>query len=270
MEQITDINEMHSLLLGTLEFIDKVCKENNIKYSVVGGTAIGAIRHKGFIPWDDDVDIGMLREDYEKFLKIMDSGKYNETKYKCLHYSPLYPNYYYRFAKMVDTTTSLTESNLIKNENMGLYVDIFPFDYANLKTIKTLTNKPQRFSTFLLLASRTKYIWNKKFFKNFVTLPAYIWAKIFGKKYWINKCFNIEKLSNSSPSIFINAFSGCYGLKEVMPKNIYDETISVPFENIKVEIFKNYDTYLFGAYGDYMTPPPPEKRKTHSITVFKK
>lgn len=269
MEQIIDINEIHSLLLGTLEFIDKVCKENNIKYSVVGGTAIGAIRHKGFIPWDDDVDIGMLREDYEKFLKIMDSGKYNDTKYKCLHYSPLYPNYYYRFAKMVDTTTSLTESNLIRNENMGLFVDIFPYDYVDETKIKKAIKKTRINSLMLVYASRKHYIWHKNFFKNFIALPAYTWAKILGKDFWMKKCIKIEQACKTKTEI-VAPFGGAYGIKEIMPISIFDSTIRVPFETIEVELFNNYDTYLTNIYGDYMTPPPPEKRIPHSIKVYKK
>lgn len=269
MKQITDINEMHTLLLGALEFIDKVCKENNIKYSVVGGTAIGAIRHKGFIPWDDDVDIGMLREDYEKFLKIMDSGKYNDTKYKCLHYSPLYPNYYYRFAKMVDTTTSLTESNLIKNENMGLFVDIFPYDYINNSKFTKIMKLSNRYTMLLVMASSKKYSKANKFWIDFKGQTYYFLAKILGKDFWMKKCIKIEQACKTKTEI-VAPFGGAYGIKEIMPISIFDSTIRVPFETIEVELFNNYDTYLTNIYGDYMTPPPPEKRIPHSIKVYKK
>ena len=95
MIEIKDLKEIQKIGLNTLKFIDKVCKENDIKYSLCAGTALGAIRHKGFIPWDDDIDIMMTRENYDKFLNIMDNLQ--DKNYKCLHFGKKFPNYFYRF-----------------------------------------------------------------------------------------------------------------------------------------------------------------------------
>lgn len=121
------LTEIKQVELGILDYIVDICNKYNLIYYLSYGTLIGAIRHKGFIPWDDDIDISMPRNDYEKFLKITSSGQIN-SKYKCL--VPLVDGYYYEFAKVIDTSTIVEDVSVQSTEN-GVWVDIFPLDGLN-------------------------------------------------------------------------------------------------------------------------------------------
>ena len=124
MQEIKTVEELQKIELEILKYIDKVCKENNLTYFLAYGTLIGAIRHKGFIPWDDDVDIQMPRDDYNKLCDIL---KEENGRYKLLdHKEGL--GYIYPFAKVIDSNTRLIETGLTETVNMGVYIDIFPID----------------------------------------------------------------------------------------------------------------------------------------------
>ena len=121
MDKLTTA-EVKKIELDMLAYIHKVCVENNIRYWVCGGTLIGAIRHNGFIPWDDDIDIDMPRPDFERFKKIADSSRY-------MLLTAENEKYYYASAKLVDNNTVLNENNFEGNiDGLGVFVDIFPLD----------------------------------------------------------------------------------------------------------------------------------------------
>ena len=125
MQQITDIKELRSLQMGILDDVDRFCNTHHLRYSLSSGTLIGAVRHGGYIPWDDDIDIYMPREDYERFLA---SYADQEGRYRVLD-----PNkeshYYYTFAKVVDQRTRMVEKET-KGYEIGVYIDVFPVDYV--------------------------------------------------------------------------------------------------------------------------------------------
>lgn len=269
MEEITDIKEVQKIALGILKHIDKICKENNIQYYLAGGTLLGAIRHKGFIPWDDDIDIFMLRPDYERFLKIMDNTKHEQ--YKCLHYGKDYPNYIYRFAKVVDLNTKVQESTLISHEDMGVFVDVFPIDGINIKKWKKPIRKTTILAKFIEVSACTTIPKTKSKLKYIIKKILRCYTKVFGWKYWLNKHEQyIKKFHNLDNYEHRYPFSGCYKFKDIMPKELYDDIIEVEFEGYKFPAFRNYDYYLSSLYGDYMTPPPPEKRIAHTLKIYKK
>lgn len=269
MKLINDKSQIQQILTNILKFIDEVCQENNLTYSIVGGTAIGAIRHKGFIPWDDDIDIGLLRKDYDKLLQILDSDKYKNSKYKCLYFAKENKNYFYHFAKVVDSTTYLEESNYISCPKMGLYVDIFPFDDIDESKAAKIVKKSQFYASVLSISAQKNINWSKNFFKNlFFKIPSFIFIKTLGYKFWAKKYNKFKLKFKNDNSKLVYPFGGGYGVKDITPKEYFSSTTDVSFENITVKIFKNYDEYLTHVFGDYMTPPPPEKRRWHQITAY--
>lgn len=273
MEEITEnIKEVQSISLEILKFIDKVCKENDIKYSLCGGTLLGAIRHKGFIPWDDDIDIFMLRQDYDKFLKIMDEDSKTNKKYKALHFGENCKDYFYRFTKVVDLDTALTESTYITPQDMGVFVDIFPMDDVDTKNIKKVVKKKDHILRWLTYATNNKNKTNYKSpVKKIAKFIAVAYAKSFGWKHWTKKSEKYATSFNNKGFDHIFAFSGAYGIKDVFPKSMFDEFVELDFEGYKFPAIKQWDMYLKQLYGDYMTPPPPEKQITHhDFKTYKK
>ncbi|MBQ8522133.1 MAG: LicD family protein [Clostridia bacterium] len=268
MEEIKDIKEIQRISLNILKYIDKICKENDIKYSLCDGTALGAIRHKGFIPWDDDIDIMMTRENYNKFLNLMDNIK--DPNYKCLHFGKDFPNYFYNFAKVVDLNTYVEEINFPRHKDMGIFVDVFPVDGIPKDKINKLTNKYCKLRMFHHFAATKKFVKSSKGWMR--TIPKFFmwtYCKVFGWKHFYKKSENLLKKYPLKNCDYAGIYCE-YGKKEMIPKEMFNETILVDFEDEKFPILKEYNYYLTNVYGDYMTPPPENERQAHHIIAFKK
>lgn len=264
MEELT-LAQIQQICTKTLEKFDRICRENNLKYAAAGGTMLGAVRHKGFIPWDDDVDVNMPREDYEKLLKL----QYEDGEHKILHYSYC-DEYYYTFAKMVDKNTVIVDPCRSEKE-MGVYIDIFPVDYVgDIKTeAPNNVKKAWRNSKFWeRLGSDINY--NKGFSpKYFIKLVFRGTVFPFRKK--LLKHFDYYFANIPKSEYCANLQLGTYGLRECFKSSLWDEMTDLEFEDIKVSAFKDYDSYLTALFGDYMTPPPENKRdSTHTFKAYKK
>lgn len=270
MEQITNIKEVQSLALQILCYVDRVCRENNIKYALAGGTLLGAVRHKGFIPWDDDIDIIMPRPDYEKFLKIMDNT--NSNNFKCLHYGENFPNYFYRFAKVVDLSTSLREAEYIQNPDLGVFVDVFPVDGIDINKAEKILNKSRKYSTLLMFSANKKYTKSPHgFLRSILKFFVFCHSKLFGWKFWLKKHENYVKNFKFEDYEFSMPYAGANGKRDVLEKHYFNEIIELEFESHKFCAFKEYDKYLTHVYGNYMQLPPKEKQVTHhEFKIYKK
>ena len=248
-----------------LKRFDEICSENGIKYCAAGGTMLGAIRHKGFIPWDDDIDINMLREDYEKLLKL----EFEDENYKISHYSYT-DNYFYSFAKMIDKRTLIDEPHR-SEKDMGVYIDIFPVDYVGdyEKEAPENVKKAWKNSKFWEhLGSDIKF--NKsaspKYFAKLIFRGA---VYPFRKK--LLKHFDYAFADIPESEYCANLQLGTYGMRECFKSDLWNDLIYYDFENTRVLGFRDYDSYLSALYGDYMTPPPEDKRSSaHTFKAYKK
>ena len=273
MEKV-ELRESQKISLEILNIISNICDEKGLRYSLIYGTLIGAVRHKGFIPWDDDVDIMMPRPDYEILLNYLEEKK------------DIYPNlevfnpntnkdYPYMITRISDNRYIIDTENE-KDCGMGVFIDIYPYDGLGNTNEEALKYglKGDRLSSLCFLATREQYRWEKlnSTIKNVVKAPLYLFAKCIGKEYFQRK---LQALGNVKP-YDESEYIGCVvwlsgGDKDIFKREWFDELITVPYEEYSFKIPKAYDEVLSKTYGDYMKLPPEEERIGHHFyKVYKK
>lgn len=262
MKKIENIEELHKILLDIAKDFHHVCVENNIPYYMLGGTMLGAVRHKGFIPWDDDMDFGVERKYFEKLEKIMveriDSPYRLLTKYN----SKIIFN---DFDKLEDSRTLVQDpsrSNI--NEEYGINVDVFPLDITNGKRGSFSRNRMVRYIAVInSLKNRSL-----KSLEWFTILKAIIIRLFF---FPFSKFFLLDfakKYLISGKGEFLSNLYGFWGTREVVPKEVMGTPVLYQFENISLYGPEKFDEYLSILYGDYMTLPPEDKRHIHLSNFY--
>ena len=264
MRQLT-LDEIKKIELDMLIKFNDFCQKRNFRYYLSGGTLLGAVRHKGFIPWDDDIDVCMPRIDYERFVKSF----YSETS-RLQVKSNILNNFSAPFAKMVDTYTFVNSTYSSSDIGTNLWIDIFPIDGLpeNIELVKNIYEKCSFFRTILSLndAKLGEGTTTFRKYSKFLLQPI---AKLYGKKHCIDKIERIAKQYSYNESQYVGAITwGLYGVGERMLKADFEKSVEVEFEGYKFPTFSCWDSYLQGLYGDYMQLPPLEKRKTHDMEVY--
>lgn len=253
-ENIT--KELQKIELNIFKDFIKVCDKLNINYYLIGGTLLGAIRHNGFIPWDDDIDVCMLRDDYEVFIKY--GQEYLDKNYFLQTYETdsEYPGCY---AKIRDNNTTFLEDSVkTKKMNHGIFIDIFPLDDYHKH------NKVKEKLIYYKLYNE-KFIHDKNFKKRLVAKLAKI---LYGNKTKLELCKMQEMIyTRKSNSNYVTNYCGAWGVeKETHNKKCFEDFKIVKFENLDVKVPIGYDEMLKKTYGDYMQLPPKEKRVSHHNT----
>lgn len=260
--EIISLEDKQKLLIKLLELFHSICEENGLVYNIFGGTMLGAVRHKGIIPWDDDIDVTMPRPDYNRFISLI------RGKYKGQFVIHTYPdkNYIYPYAKFGLFGTLLIE-NIVKHpyNMLTLNIDVFPNDgYPIDETIFKSYNTCERaiiLMTYNLMPRKNILkrafleIKKRKYMNN-------------GIEFYLKK--QIEMFSsNPEDSEYIVCQGAGWGKRGKLKRDLYYDRILYDFNNIKVWGIRNYDEHLKSLYGDYMTPPPPEKRiNPHNASLF--
>ena len=259
--------ELHENLLKIAEEFHKICSKHAIPYYMLGGTMLGAIRHNGFIPWDDDMDFGVPREHYHRFVQIAE-------KELPSHYAVItYTNSTYAmmgFAKVMDETTRIEEEFQPRgNEMLGVNIDVFPLDHCNgnkgLLSANFRTRAMFKLQKLLFVESKNRP-WPKKMLAwtaqrlipiGRTKIPRYQDRQLSARAYKGRDTYG-----------FYANFFGAWGLKEIVSKEVFGTPVLYPFENIELYGVKYPDTYLEHLYGDYMQIPPEEHRHIHQINAF--
>lgn len=253
------LEKLHECLLLILDEIDRICCENNIPYFLDSGSALGAIRHGGFIPWDDDIDVGMLRENYDRFIQV---AKEELSDRFFLQTTETESEYLGFNAKIRLNGTFFPEKvNEGKNIHQGIFVDVFPFDYIsdnkNLALIETKISR--RLVSIYLFASQS----NKRghVFKEFIRKVC----KIIPQRMYRRFCLNFYLRHNEKRTRRVTCYSYKMNQHKILHFNLQDmQTVHrVKFENKSYNIMDGYDSYLKKMYGNYMELPPIEKRFVH-------
>lgn len=273
MDRNKELDIVHKEELRILENLLKIFQKYNIRNYMLGGTFLGAIRHKGFIPWDDDVDIGIPRPDYERFLKIcreelnsdfkMITGEDEESKY----------NY---FCKIESKKVRLYDDGCKIHKIYGAWIDIFPMDgMPNNKILRNLHK-------FNLLKHRafwklTENCGNVAIQSNHRSLLERIIiffgvhfkvGKLFSKKKELLKINRMLQKYDYDSSVYNVNFMGAYKFKEMFKKELFDKTEEYQFEYLKLTGVLDYDFYLKQLYGNYMKEPEVEERNQHSTKLL--
>lgn len=256
------LKELHEVQIEILEDIVRICKKYHLRYFMIYGTLIGAIRHKGFIPWDDDLDVGMPRDDYEKFIEI--ARKELDEKYY-LQNSDSDSGYWLPFAKVRKHNTLFEEPSVAKMSDKvhkGIFVDIFPFDYVQ-------KNKGYFVHSQFVLSkaiNETMYykagvFTNKNVlkYKHIVTvlnlLPMRALSKLQRR---------VASMQNKKKAQYFADFNSSRKyLAAIYPLTWFLPTAVGEFNGRKFDIPRNYDLYLRMVYGDYMKMPKEEERVNH-------
>lgn len=266
-------NELRKVQLLQLKLalkVKEICDRHKINYFLIAGSLLGAVRHNGFIPWDDDLDIGMLRKDYEKFLFFANK--------ELPHYIFL-QNWYtdkkmaLPYTKLQLKNTKYIEQNIQRAEiEKGIFIDIFPFDNVPQKKKDLKKQKILSFFYTRVLLMKSNYIlWKKnQYLKRFI----YIFIKIISFFYSYNflhkKLEDIMKKYNNVPSKFIVNIGGSYGYdKEILFFEWINKTIDLNFENNQFSCPIMYKRYLQHFYGNYLKfPPENERYNRHNIVII--
>lgn len=252
------LKNLHEILTMMLEDVKRVCAKNDIRYFISYGTLIGAVRHKGFIPWDDDLDIAILREDYERFVKLPSSEfKYGMFIEDCVKTE----GYGHVFAKVMLPGTTNAEcftENVKCAQN--IYIDVFPLDYT---TDKRIALKIQHYACLFyarLMLLNCGYIYTKTGIKKVIYNFGYFIAGKCNKNNLYKKWLEwATKYSDKKCNVKSMAAIYCLD-KELMPAELFAKSNDYDFEGHKFSAVADYNKYLNIIYGDYMKLPPIEQR----------
>ncbi len=259
-----ELEKLQALELKIAGEVRRICEKHGIRYFLIAGSALGAVRHQGFIPWDEDMDFGMVRPEYERFLAAcreeLDPSVY------FLQTMETDPGYAFAFAKIRLCGTKIVETfSRDARCRQGIYVDIFPFDLIPDDPAARNRQRRARLIAKLLYASKLGYRAGGG--KNAVIRGGIrALAAVLPRGFLLSakkKAYAMYRDANGRDMV---TAEGSYGYtREIISASYTEELVPMPFGTETFPVFARYDEYLRGMYGDYMTPLPPEAREKHEI-----
>ena len=254
------LQEMKEIELELLKRFHSFCVENNIRYFISHGTLLGAIRYKGFIPWDDDVDVLVPRADYDRLMA--DFTDHDNIRLVSFERDP---RYRFPFAKLCDMTIIKDESGIDNGVPLGLSLDVFPLDTWDPNPIKAEQEARQLQKLIKGLSlSKLKVPNASTTLKRAVQGALIIASKLRSPGYFLNRIVQMSCREDQKGSAYLGCKCWCiYGSREIIPAEVFSDTVEVVFEGYRFPAPAGYDAYLRSLYGDYPKDPPPEKQKTH-------
>ena len=263
-----NIELLHQVDLNIAKEVVKLCRKYDLRYYMLGGTMLGAIRHKGFIPWDDDIDLGMPRVDYEKFLDI--AQKELPQSFKVVNYRNT-ENYHYYITRILDTETKVAEIRIgnDKEKYTNASIDIFPVDgtpnnclLRKIYVFRILFHRAMMSLCYKdsIDKDRKRSLPEKMLLLVLMKLPIEKMTSAYKQKCIIDKLMSKQDFDHSK---YVANLMGAYRSKEIMPREVYGDGTLYPFEDTEFFGVDDYDGYLKRQYGDYMKLPPESSRKVH-------
>lgn len=262
MENDEELTRLHRLQLGMLKTCVDICERHNIRYFLLGGSALGAVRHCGFIPWDDDIDIGMPRPDYERFLSMAKNELNGRLFLQTWDTDPGYP---LQFAKLRDSKTTFLQKNVAHlSMNHGVSLDIFPLDGCSSSSV---ANKLSFFAFKVLRALYQKKIGMCS--SNRLAIPIKLFSALLSKRKLKQAIGALMANADYENSTYVVNWCGSWGAKEIVANNVFGKGKRLDFDGLDVVVPAQVESYLTSLYGDFMRLPPEEKRRRpHSADVI--
>lgn len=262
-----EIKELRKILLELMDEIHAFCEKHGLKYYLSGGTLIGAIRHKGFIPWDDDIDIHMPRPDYEKFLELFPKESEN-----VLLENRLNDKYRYTYAKVCKKNTLVVEHAMDGGVDEGVFIDVFPLDALG----NTEEEAKKLMDKLSLKVDMTRSLiyrqWRKgvPFTRNFAIWGLHVVSLMAGGHKKLIKDINkIMTTYDYDKSKYVGEFIDKVQYKRITEKSLYGNGVLHEFEGRQYYVPDDYDKVLRNFYGDYMKLPPKEQQVlTHGFDAY--
>ena len=271
MRREVDLAEYKQIVNGVLSYMDTLCRKEAITYYLAYGTLLGAVRHKGFIPWDDDVDVIMDRNNFIRFIEAM--RRENHPYYKLMWLSEQ-KDYDLPLPKVVDARTKLKQAGRKSNLTIGAWVDILIID--------DVPNDPVKQEKAMRAFDRYEQIWawsqyrslslkNATSIRSFVKYAIYRLLSLRGSRYWAEKLYRLSDRYNGKNYDYFSSLLFSGGKRKAYRKEWLGNGFEVEFEGKLYIAPENWDAYLKNAYGDYMILPPKEKQiSNHKYSVYYK
>lgn len=256
------MNEMQSKLLDMMKWFHGYCEENGLRYYALGGTALGAVRHGGFIPWDDDLDVGMPRADYDRMISLCENGTGN-TRYR-IEAPGQNRDFIYPFCKAYDTETTLVENARIKTKR-GVYIDIFPLD--GIGNTKEESEKNYRRINRDISLLNTKICALRRGgrpFRNFFIIVGRMIPDFLVSRDGLIRKINRKAAAKPYDEYpYVANLFGEWKANEIAERECFGTPTLCKFEDTEIYIPEQSDRYLTSLYGDWRKLPPEDKRVTH-------
>ncbi len=270
MERITDIKEIQSLLNGLLQHFAEVCERHGLRYYLSNGTLLGAEKYSGFIPWDDDVDVLMPREDYDKLMHLQEI----HTERYQLRSIETCQTWRLPFAKLTDATTVCYETTADFGCELGLCMDIFPLDHwSDNRTVATMEAVCGGLLRRFTSASLEKTFFSPRTgWKRAILYGIWRFSRLLGDRFFRQCILRMTKKHASTPTKHVGCIAwAAYGKREVIPAEAFSRQSMLPFEGREYPVFGGYRDYLHRMYGAYEEDPPADRQKTHhTFEIYRK
>lgn len=268
MDEISN-KDVQKALLKVFVDVDKICLELGINYWAAYGTLIGAIRHKGFIPWDDDLDLCMTRCDYDKFISYMENEYEGMLKIDTYKNNESYPYYITRVVDYNNFEFVFKDYDY----KSGPFIDIYPLDGMGEEKDKKFWEQRKKqidkIRKHLAYSCSKSLFWGDSLLSKFCKFPLIVICKLKGREYFLNKIDTLSKTFSWDESFYVGLPVWANKLY-FHKKEDFSTTIRLPFEDVFINIPKNYDSILREIYGNYMEiPPKNEQLPQHGYTVYR-